>query len=54
MKYKNKTKDRLVIVGVGVVEPEGIIETKKEINNPNLVEVKEEIKEVENKIKKDK
>jgi hypothetical protein len=41
-KYRNKTKDRLVIMNVGVVEPEGTIETDQKLENINLEEITEE------------
>ena len=47
MKYKNISKQTQTLIGFGVVEPNGLIETKNKINNPNfkLVEV-EKPKEV--------
>lgn len=36
MKYKNKSKYTQELIGFGVVEPNEVIETKREINNPNF------------------
>lgn len=44
-KYRNKSKDRLVIPNVGVVEPEGTIETDQKLENINLELVNEGKKE---------
>ncbi len=54
-KYKNITNKTLTIIGVGVVEPNAVIETEKVINNPNLELVNEVEKQKEGekvKIKK--
>jgi len=54
-KYKNITNKALTIIGVGVVEPNAVIETEKVINNPNLELVNEVEKQKEGekvKIKK--
>jgi len=53
-KYKNITDKALTIIGVGVVEPDAVIETEKVINNPNLelvneVDEKKEGEKVKNK-----
>lgn len=36
LKYKNKTDQELVIINVGVVAANGIIEVDHPIENPNL------------------
>jgi len=35
-RYKNKSGQDLVIVGYGVVEKDGILETTEPVENPNL------------------
>lgn len=55
MKYRNISKKKLTLIGFGTVEPDGIINTKQEINNPNFEKVSEVVKkqkEEEPKIKK--
>jgi len=42
MKYKNISNQTQALIGFGVVEPDGIIETEEEINNPNFELVKQE------------
>jgi hypothetical protein len=49
MKYKNISKKKLTLIGIGIVEPEGIINTKQAINNPNFIKVSEVVKKVEDK-----
>jgi len=46
MKYKNTSNQTQELIGFGVVEPDGIIETKEEINNPNFELIKEESKKI--------
>ena len=44
MKYKNISNQTQELIGYGVVEPDKVIETKEEINNPNFELVQEETK----------
>ena len=41
MKYKNISKQTQTLIGFGVIEPEGTIETQEKINNPNFKLVEE-------------
>ena len=41
MKYRNKSNQKQELIGFGVVEAGGTIETKKRINNPNFELVEE-------------
>lgn len=50
MKYKNKSKQTQELIGYGVVEPDGIIETEREINNSNFELIKEINKKEDKKI----
>lgn len=52
MKYKNISNQTQELIGFGVVKPDGIIETKKEINNSNFELVSE--RKEEPKQRKDK
>jgi len=36
MKYRNISKQTQDLIGFGVVDPDGIIETTQKINNPNF------------------
>jgi len=49
-KYKNVSGRTLTLIGIGIIKPDEVFETKQEINNPNFVKVNEqkvEIKEEE-------
>jgi hypothetical protein len=41
MKYKNISKKTQTLMGFGIVKPEGTIDTKIKINNPNFKLVEE-------------
>jgi len=46
MKYKNTSNQTQSLIGFGVIDPEGIIETKVVINNPNFKLVENEPKKI--------
>ncbi len=54
-KYQNISEQELILPGIGMVKSKAIIETEKEISNPNFVQIikekkKEEVKKLDNKL----
>ncbi len=42
-KYKNISQKSLVLIGIGLVKPDEVITTNKDINNPNFIEIDDKV-----------
>ena len=52
MKYKNISDKELALIGVGIIKPDEVFKTDKDINNPNFIKVDErKVETEEGKIK---